>query len=581
MTDRVDPSTAPGQDMTHDVLTLYGGHNPMPLAKLNEPRPIESDSDDDELVNARLWRTATDAKLQASTAVAYTAITVADDAARAHIEHQASLEADRLAADVTAARASIDLQLTETQASRREKEAVLHAKVADAHAKVAEAEAVARRRIEDQACLDEASRKAEEEAELAAFRAQLDATREARREAAERHDQKVLEAVLAASLYEYNEHQRIEKQLHDAEAEIERTRTLNQAELDRIRAHAAAAKQASRDAVAASQAKAQRLADEAVKAVHTYQETEVHRQEALLHLSTQESEREMEAQLHALHMRQEAATLRRIESERMAHAAQARAAQLRDEAIAKVKQVRELSKQKVTSDLLHEDELRDLQYQTQLQALSLEKAQATQRRIEREHAAEAAQARAVQLRNDAVAKARQVRAMSKQQIGLELEREESLRELTYETQVSRLQAEKDAATRHRIEAEERAASAKARAASLQSQAMAAATKARAGSAPLLYADQSRQPAAVPNTLVSPHTAVDEPRPVVADHAPRPAVELAARPVSVRPSSLASTDVTIDTTAVPESTTVPATVPDRRRRSRDAKQKSKDKKCAIM
>ncbi|KDO24323.1 hypothetical protein SPRG_10398 [Saprolegnia parasitica CBS 223.65] len=576
MTDHAD-TTVPGQDKHHDLLTLHG-HNPMPLAKLNEPRPIESDSDDDEAVNARItWRAATDAKLQASTVVAHTAVAVAGDATCVCIDPQASLEADRRAA------ASIDLQRTEAQASRREKEAVLHAKVADAHTKVAEAEAVARRRIEDQARLDEASRKAEEEAELAAFRAQLDATREARREAAERHDQKVLEAVLAASLYEYNEHQRIEKQLHDAEAEIERTRTLNLAELDRIRAHAAAVKQASRDAVAASQAKAQRLADEAAKAVHTYQETEVHRQEALLHLSTQESERDMEAQLHALHMRQEAATLRRIESERMAQAAQARAAQLRDEAIAKVKQVRELSKQKVASDLLHEDELRDHHYETQLQALSLEKAQATQRRIEREQAAEAAQARAVQLRNDAVAKARQVRAMSKQQIGLQLEREESIRELSYETQVTHLHAEKDAATRHRIEAEEKAATALARAASLQSQAMAAATKARAGSTSLLHADEIRQPAAFLSTPESPRTSLNEPRSAVLEHeSSRAIVEMATKPVSVRPSSLASTDVTIDTTTAPESTTSVATAaPERRRPSRDAKKKAKDKKCAIM
>ncbi|OQS00518.1 hypothetical protein ACHHYP_03428 [Achlya hypogyna] len=442
-------------------------------SKRSEPRPVETDSEDDGDV-ARSGCKAKQSYRVDATAKTHPTAVFKDDGSTVCVEHR---KHHLNGASVTKPHDGPYLEPTNAAAThyRCEKQATLAAKISDAQAAIARADDVARHRIEATGTAAEMALKDEEEKELAAFRAQLEATRAKRREAAEAHDQKVLEAVLAASLFEYTETQRIEKQLADAEAEIERTRQLHIAEQERARERSASLKQAALEAVAASQAKARQLTEAATQAVHAYQETEMHRQEALAAHSEQAAERDLQAQLQALRDRQEAATFRRQESERAAAAAMARAQALRDEAIAKAKHVRELSKHKVTVELDQEAQLRELQYEAQRQALQRDKELATQRRVEREQAAAQAQARAEQLRRDAIAKAKELRQLSKSHVQVQLQREDSVREHSYTSQLGALQADKEAATARRIEAERRAADALARAQALQAQVPATST----------------------------------------------------------------------------------------------------------
>ncbi|OQR88436.1 hypothetical protein THRCLA_22867 [Thraustotheca clavata] len=320
--------------------------------------------------------------------------------------------------------------------------------------------------------MEEMQRKEEEERELKAFRLRLEETREKKRRAADLHEQKVIEAVCAASLLEYNEHQRIEKQLHDAEEEIERLKALQQAELNRKRQEAAQQKLLAQQSAENAKLKAKELAEKATIAINAYKDTETHRQEALATFTEQECDRELQAQLHQLKLRQEAATLRRIESERAAIEAQERAARIREEAIAKVKQVRELSKKKITTELTQEEQLRSLQYESQLHQLHAVREEATQRRIDRELQAKVAQERATHLREEAFAKVKQVREHFKTQVSSQLTREDELRELRYQSELQALQSVKDAATIHHQELERAAIQAKEKAERLRKESMA-------------------------------------------------------------------------------------------------------------
>jgi hypothetical protein len=265
----------------------------------------------------------------------------------------------------------------------------------DTHAKKLSAAQVAiltsekarRDRIEHQASVDEAKRKAEEDMSLAAFRQALFEKRREKQEAAERHDQKVIEAVCAASLLEYTERERLEKRMHDEEIMRQHAQAL---EKEQATQRVLAARQAKLDALCIAEERkqaAEAMAAKARLAIHAFQQQECDRQTKLIEIAETNAQLEAAIQLEAARQRQETASSRRMESERRAAEAKEKVQQLREQAIAAAKNARAVTKQHMHAVLESEEVARVQSYQQQLSVLEREKVEATRMRMEKEQRA--------------------------------------------------------------------------------------------------------------------------------------------------------------------------------------------------
>ncbi|RHY90965.1 hypothetical protein DYB37_001899 [Aphanomyces astaci] len=324
--------------------------------------------------------------------------------------------------------------------------------------------------IEREAAAREEVLKSEEEAALASFRAALEAKRQRKRDAELVHYEKVVEAVCAASLLEFTERQRIEAQM-----ELDETgrQAAEAAQREDFAASATAARQSKTVAIQSVldlKSKAHAAKQAARKAIEDYEAKERERQEKLTNLTELEGQRELELQLEAMKQRQEAATARRLESERRAIEAKERAQALRQLALDAAKHMRDTAKVGMAAVLESEDKVREQHYAKELQAVQAVKDEATSRREESERRAAAAAQRATSLREKALQAAKELRSTSKRGMDAVLEKEEVLRGQKFQSQLSAVQAERDEATRRRQECERKASDAAERARVLVKQA---------------------------------------------------------------------------------------------------------------
>ncbi|KAF0720533.1 Aste57867_252 [Aphanomyces stellatus] len=370
--------------------------------------------------------------------------------------------------------ASYDERVEEANAAKE-------VRVQEAVAAIAKAKELATVVIERDAAELEAHLKAEEDASLAAFRATLEDKRKKKRDAAVHHDEKVIEAVCAASLLEYTERERAEKQL---ELDEQQRQAMANAKRRELESTTAAARQSKTDAVLhvmELKCKANEAKMQARKAIEEYETKERERQERIAQLAESEAEHELQLQLDAMNRKKEEAKQRRLESEQRAAEAARRAEELRQNAFEAAKKMREAAKDGLEATLAKEEQLREQQYANQLGAVQATKEAARLKREEAERRAVEATRRAEELRNQAVDAARQMRNTSKAGVEAVLAKEEQLREQQYANQLGAMNATKEAATLKREEAERRAVDAARRAEELRHQAVDAARLMRSAS----------------------------------------------------------------------------------------------------
>ncbi|CAK4650857.1 hypothetical protein LEN26_008419 [Aphanomyces euteiches] len=335
----------------------------------------------------------------------------------------------------------------------------------------ARATQLAQERIEQEAAAYAEKLKAEEEASLAAFREELEIKRKQKREAELLHEQKIIEAVCAASLYEFNERQRLEKQLEQEEKDRS---VMVEARLTELEATTTAARHSKTSAVQNVldlKTKAHEAKANARKAIEEYEAKERERQEKLAQLAELEAEHQLQLELEAVKKRQEEATLRRQDSERRAAEAVRRAEEIRQQALNAAKQMRAASKKNLEAVLDKEDQIRQHQYASQLSALHATQEEATRRRLESERRAKEAAQRAEELRQQAIDATKRMRSTAKENLEVVFETEEKLRAQQYESQLSAVRSTQEEAKLKRIELERRAQEAAQKAEDLRREAM--------------------------------------------------------------------------------------------------------------
>ncbi|KDO24324.1 hypothetical protein SPRG_10399 [Saprolegnia parasitica CBS 223.65] len=285
-------------------------------------------------------------------------------------------------------------RLAEEAAYERQLEAVMA---------ISLAEQTQRERIERQASIDDVQRREHEDKALDEFKKKVDEKRRLREEAQARHEQKVMDAVLKASLVEFNERSRIEHMTDDEERLRSASLEAKQQDIERAKALAHRSKTNAVQNVLDLKKKAHEAKEQARRAVEEYQKKEKERQEKLVALAQLEKERDQQALLDAAKQRQEAAIAKRLEAETRAQEAVARAQAMREKALLAAKMVRQTSRATIESSIQQEEASRALAYQQQMSALAHEKDTARRERLEKERIAHEKLQNATELRERAAA----------------------------------------------------------------------------------------------------------------------------------------------------------------------------------
>ncbi|RLO07790.1 hypothetical protein DYB28_005867 [Aphanomyces astaci] len=258
------------------------------------------------------------------------------------------------------------LSMEEKRRERRAAIELAHEREMEAIHAISRAEQEERERIEAAAAVDEERWQQEELAAMAKFRAALEEKRHIRQEDDALHDEKVMQAVLQASLMEFNARGQIENLAgeEDLFRQFESDKALRNMERQKALAHADKFN------------KVQMEEDESVR----------------VHIE----------QLAAVRKRQDEAVVKRVEAERRAEEAMSRAKELRQKALVAAKLVRQTSRQAIEKVLQQEEVVRSEDYRRQMEALDKDKEIASRVRHEKEMVAKEKLEHAIHLREKAL-----------------------------------------------------------------------------------------------------------------------------------------------------------------------------------
>ncbi|KAF1323363.1 hypothetical protein FI667_g10543, partial [Globisporangium splendens] len=222
--------------------------------------------------------------------------------------------------------------------------------------------------------------------------------RRARERAEQEADQKLIDAVCKASLLEYNERERAlrnyENELVSKDADLQSGTTM----LHQQRLEAEKRKREAMQRVINSKQTAQQMAAKAREATGLYEQKNAERLAKTAELDEVRQQNERELALLAVQQRKEEAIRRREEAERRAKEAKDKAEAMRSKAFQAVQVVRAQSRKQIETELIHEEDRRQLEMQRKLQELETEKVLARDRREAAARKAAEAQRRAEELR---------------------------------------------------------------------------------------------------------------------------------------------------------------------------------------
>ncbi|TMW56815.1 hypothetical protein Poli38472_006825 [Pythium oligandrum] len=200
--------------------------------------------------------------------------------------------------------------------------------------------------------------------------------RRAREEADRIAEQKLIDAVCAASLLEFNEKN---KALDEYEIDLVAKAEQRERELQEVRERRIAAERKKRDAmqrVIDAKKRAAELSKKAHSATKLYEEKAVEHVTREVEHSQMEHRLEQERELLAVQQRKEEAIRRREEAERKAQEARERAAAMRLKAFDAAKLARMQSRKQIEDALVHDEANRAMQMERHLHELEESKAQA-------------------------------------------------------------------------------------------------------------------------------------------------------------------------------------------------------------
>ncbi|CAK4085910.1 unnamed protein product [Aphanomyces euteiches] len=247
---------------------------------------------------------------------------------------------------------------------------------------------------------DEAWKDGDDEQALAEFKAKLEEKRQKHRDSEALWDERMMEAVMQASLAEHNARGQIEKQAEEEEMrrQIEMDKAMR--EIERQKAIANAERYQKVQRVLDMKRRAHAAKESARLAMEEYQLKERERQVKLLELEEERKMQERQQQLDEIKRRQEEAIQRREEAERRAQEAAKRAQELREKALAATKSLRPSSRRHLEAVLAGGDEIRDPNHhQPQSTHFARDMDDAARIRLEQENLALGKMDHAVRLRN--------------------------------------------------------------------------------------------------------------------------------------------------------------------------------------
>ncbi|RHY36723.1 hypothetical protein DYB34_003894 [Aphanomyces astaci] len=294
------------------------------------------------------------------------------------------------------------LSMEEKRRERRAAIELAHEREMEAIHAISRAEQEERERIEAAAAVDEERWQQEELAAMANFRAALEEKRRIRQEDDAIHDEKVMQAVLQASLMEFNARGQIENLAgeEDLFRQFESDKALRNMERQKALAHADKFNKV--QMVLDTKKRAHAAKESARLAIEEYQAKERLRRELLWQQEEDESVRLHIEQLAAVRKRQDEAVVKRVEAERRAEEAMSRAKELRQKALVAAKLVRQTSRQAIEKVLQQEEVVRSEDYRRQMEALDKDKEIASRVRHEKEMVAKEKLEHAIHLREKAL-----------------------------------------------------------------------------------------------------------------------------------------------------------------------------------
>ncbi|OQR88437.1 hypothetical protein THRCLA_22868 [Thraustotheca clavata] len=269
-------------------------------------------------------------------------------------------------------------QAAEEEAFNRQIEAVMA---------ISLAEASQREKIEQQAAIDAIRRQESGDDDLEAFKQQVDEKRKARMDAQERYEQKVMEAVMKASLVEFTERSKIEKKMSVESMQLDQSMEEKQSEIEEMKEAAHRSKTMAVQNVLDLKKKAFDAKVQAQSAANEFRKKEEERQEKLIEMDELEKVRQQQALLAAAKQRTEEAATKRLEAEKRAQEALERAKELREKAINAARYVRQVSRTAIESTIGQEEAVRTVSYEHQMSIIHGETEEVAHLRMEKERIA--------------------------------------------------------------------------------------------------------------------------------------------------------------------------------------------------
>lgn len=211
-------------------------------------------------------------------------------------------------------------------------------------------------------------------------------------------EQKLIDAVCAASLLEHKEKERA---MDEYELDLVRKYTEHESGAQRLqndKQSAGVRMHGAMQTVIESKMKAHEMQAKARDAVAMYEQHNAKRIEKQGELEQMQQRDEQERALREVQERKQEAIRKREEAERRAQEARDKAAAMRLKAVEAAKVVRGVSRRQIETELDHEEQQRQLEYENRLQQVELEKKQAKLRRETALQKAEEAKRRAEELR---------------------------------------------------------------------------------------------------------------------------------------------------------------------------------------